>query len=210
MQIKFYFILSIFVACTINRITDCPKLSCEVIEDDEFDNELDSQYGDGDDDLFTAGEPSFYIFKSNEIENINGLVNDYNLQSAYFGRCKNTYDTIYVVFNFKGLKGNQDKPVIKIDEIDFFNGNRKSLEAWKKSKNIKELEVIFRDKCIGKVTLQNTYKMQVVKFNNNNLSIYGNKSDTLSLIIRSIYEPEINNHMEYAISEIKFCGTKYY
>ena len=206
---KINLVILFILTCSVGKFINCPRLSCDVVVNDNLDGDLDSDYGIGDDNLFTAAEPVFYIVKKQKVKIISGLLNDYNLQTAFWGRNKSSYDTLCIIFNFKGLAKNKKKPVILINEIDFFNGNRKNLVEWKKSKKIKEIAVVFNNKCIGETTLQNTYKMQMVKLGNNCLSIYGGRPDTLKLVIKSAYQ-QVNNDLEYAISEIKFSGLKYY
>lgn len=184
----------------------CQNLSVHVAENDTINFDDDSEYGVGDDNIFTYQE--FYLVSSDTIKNIElEKLNDYNLSTAYLNNTFNgKFDTLYIINDYSEYPKVYSDTALVIDNVSIFNGNRLSLNDWEKSIKVKDMEIHHKGQCFGKFSLENTYKAQFVNLNNGIPILYGTK-DSIMLVIKSVYAPPTNT-VGYSISEVKLDGYK--
>jgi hypothetical protein len=195
--------------CTDTHI--CKPLKIIIAKNDNINEVEDSDFGVGDDDLFTGDDVFFYVFKNNKcIKRIIAL-NDYNLQTPHSNKyfSSSVPDTIVVLFDFSAMKKIKHDTAILINTIRVFNGDRRSLSKWTNSVKVKDIEIWYRKKCIGIAKLENTFKMEDVILGRNSIPIFSGSKDTLQLIIKNTYSLS-NIKTGYYLSEIKFDGIKNY
>ncbi|GAA4450436.1 hypothetical protein [Rurimicrobium arvi] len=183
-----------------------------VAEQDKIDSKTDKEYGIGDDNLFDADEFNVYKLTNGFYKNVSNVLNDYNLSTAFSGNLSAGYnDTLLAIIDFPGLhvkyNNNVDTSVV-INQIDFFNGNRKSAKDWKKGGALKSVLLYRNSIFLGKIILYDTYKMQSVLLPKPIVCLT-NSVDTLKIIVEEIYSKNGSLNCYY-LSELKFEGTKKY
>lgn len=190
----------------------CPLLNVSIYKQDIINPKDDSNYGVGDDDLFSADDFSVIKVKNGKAENVTSKLNDYNLLSAYKGFLKpDEFDTLDVIIFFKGLTHLKSADtLICIKSIDFFNGNRASLSAWKKSGRVEEIALYHNRACLGRANMANTFKCQSISFGSSNF-VYNRRGqrDTIRVVLKSLYKNSVLPS-SYSISELKLNGIKFY
>jgi hypothetical protein len=196
-----------FIFCSFFIFKDCPLLNVLIASNDRLSQE-DSNFGAGDDDLFTGDDDCKIYTLRKGVPIKTRKLNDYNLQTAYEYKpnMNNKEDTLIAFFDLPGFRSRNDTILI-IDELNIFNGNRKSITDWKKSVKAKNIQLLYRDKCIGNLTLKNTYKMQTIKLRYNSLVVKG--GERLKIIVTTTYD-SLNLKKGYSLSEITFSGIKKY
>ncbi|MDI9312560.1 MAG: hypothetical protein QM535_20280 [Limnohabitans sp.] len=212
---KLFFIISSFFICSTNRNsaqlnpnnTQC-SLPVYVSKNDTFDIEADMEYGIGDDDLFSANNFKLYRFDSGVLHDASDMLDDYNLTTAAKFKHKKS-DTLFAIFSFPNIISSEKDTLAIIKSITIFNGNRKSMQKWKVSRKIRQLEFFHRGNILGCAELQNTFKYQNVNLLHN-IYVHPKQSDTIIIVIKSIYSNTINKSNTYEISEIKIEGEKKY
>lgn len=190
---------------------NCDTLSVIVSQTDTFDYEADSQYGVGDDDLFTANDPKIYKINNGKWNDISNILDDYNLTTSVDLLLNNKNpDTFCIVVKFPGLTSLSNIDTLGlVNSIAIFNGKRTSVSYWKKSGKVKEIELLHNGLSQGCTQLINTYKYQTVNFKKP-IALLKGKSDTFSIIVKSTYPISKIELQKYSISEIKLEGERRY
>ena len=205
-------ILLFITACSFNdNEKNCRALSVYVSQADTFEVETDREYSVGDDDLFMANEMKIYQLDKGNLNDVSSKLNDYDLSTSMDYKFDiNSYDTFMSIFSFPGLnEGINTNTLGVIDGITVFNGNRKNLSQWEKSGKIDQVQIFYNNKLQGCARLKSTFKYQKILLERE-IPLLRGKSDTLSLVIKSIYPLMGIKHNQFTISELKIEGRRLY
>lgn len=184
----------------------CNSLDVFISDNDTYNYTEDSQYGVGDDDLFSVAEFIIYKVNKGRSTDVSNLLSDYNLTTSLSLSLENeNVDTFDIIIKFPGLNDLKIDTIGLISNVTIFNGNRKSPALWSKSGKVKMVGLLHNKVVLGCAELKDTYKYQSISIPSPVVLLRG-KIDTISVLVKSLY----NDEKGYSLSEIKLEGERYY
>jgi hypothetical protein len=164
--------------------------------------------GVGDDGIYNLQEPLFTtnlnVKKDYSIDNIS----DWNLSKSFVFSIDSSIKnpTVFCQFDFSNYTNKKDT-FFSIDNIFFYNGYRKSLKVWENNSRVKSLNIYINDKLKGKISLMDTYKLQIIDIEKLKLYCVGGEKMKISFEFKEFYEGKQYKN-EVAISELELTGTR--
>jgi hypothetical protein len=168
----------------------------------------DEEMGVGDDGIYNLQEPLFTtnlnVKKDYSIDNIS----DWNLSKSFVFSIDSSIKNpiVFCEFDFSNYTNKKDT-FFSIDNIFFYNGYRKSLKVWENNSRVKSLNIYINDKLKGKISLMDTYKLQIIDIEKLKLYCVGGEKMKISFEFKEFYEGKQYKN-EVAISELELTGTR--